>query len=114
MKRRAVSFTFLLSALAATAAFAQSRAGGEFRVNTFTTGSQSAPSSAARRDGSWMVAWESEGEDGSGMTAMARHYDRFGRPHGDDIQCNTYTTGTQGGPSISTSARAFSTCGPGT
>ena len=105
MKSRVVIFSLLVSALASLAT-AQSRAGGEFRVNAYTTGSQTAAAAAARRDGSWMVAWESEGEDGSSTAAMARHFDRLGVAHGAVFTCNTYTTGAQGAPAVSTSAKA--------
>jgi S-layer family protein len=88
--------------LAAPSAWAQSTAGPEFRVNAYTTGAQSHASATPRSDGSWMVAWETVGEDGSSSAVWGKHYDRFGAVHGPDFQCNTYTTGFQGGPSITT------------
>jgi hypothetical protein len=85
-----------------TAAWSQTTAGPEFRVNGYTTGAQSHASATPRSDGSWMVSWETVGEDGSGTGVWGKHYDRFGAIHGPDFQCNTYTTGFQGGPAITT------------
>jgi hypothetical protein len=39
--------------------------GGEFQINTYTTGGQSIPSVAAGNAGNFVVAWQSYGEDGS-------------------------------------------------
>ena len=40
--------------------------GVEFRVNTFTTGSQRAPLIAMNASGSFVIAWDSTGQDGGG------------------------------------------------
>jgi Ca2+-binding RTX toxin-like protein len=48
--------------------------GGEFRVNTFTSNSQRAPSVAMDADGDFVVAWESNGQDGSGFGVYAQRY----------------------------------------
>jgi hypothetical protein len=37
--------------------------GGEFQVNTYTTGSQSDPAVAAAADGAFVVVWESWGQE---------------------------------------------------
>jgi hypothetical protein len=102
--RRPPSALSLLSflVLAAPTVWAQSTAGPEFRVNSYTTGAQNGASATPRSDGSWMVAWETVGEDGSSSAVWGKHYDRFGAVHGPDFQCNTYTTGLQGGPDITT------------
>jgi Dockerin type I domain len=47
--------------------------GGEFGVNTFTSGSQQPPALAVDSDGDFVVAWESS--DGSGFGVYARRYD---------------------------------------
>jgi hypothetical protein len=39
----------------------------EFQVNTFTAGDQGTPSVAAASDGRFLVAWQSAGQDGSGL-----------------------------------------------
>ncbi|MFN8710512.1 MAG: hypothetical protein ACK50J_27885, partial [Planctomyces sp.] len=48
--------------------------GNEFRVNTFTTGSQSFPSVAMDADGDLVVAWESSSQDGSFSGVYAQQY----------------------------------------
>jgi hypothetical protein len=101
------AFTVLSLLLALGApAWAQTQAGPEFRVNNYTTGAQSRASATPRSDGSWMVTWQTVGEDGSGMGVWGKHYDRFGVIHGPEFQCNTYTTGFQGGPDITTAVHS--------
>jgi hypothetical protein len=108
MRSRPPSAFSILPLLCVTAstAWAQNQAGPEFRVNTYTTGAQSRASVTHRSDGSWMVAWETVAEDGSSTGVWGKHYDRFGVIHGPEFQCNTYTTGFQGGPSITTGIRS--------
>jgi hypothetical protein len=48
--------------------------GGEFRVNTFTTNAQQAPVVAMDADGDFVVAWESNLQDGSGFGVYAQRY----------------------------------------
>src|SRR5258705_527358 len=48
--------------------------GAEFRVNTFTTGAQINPSVAVDADGDFVVAWQSNGQDGSGYGVYAQRY----------------------------------------
>jgi len=47
-------------------------AGEEFRVNTYTTGGQMFPAIAAFPGGGFVVAWVSEGQDGSGAGIFAQ------------------------------------------
>jgi hypothetical protein len=55
--------------------------GGEFRVNTFTTGIQAFPAVGALDDGGFVVAWEStDGRDGAGPGLFAQRYDALGAP----------------------------------
>ena len=46
--------------------------GAEFRVNTHTTGTQGTPAVAAVASGAFVVAWESNGQDGSGYGVYAQ------------------------------------------
>ena len=48
--------------------------GGEFRVNTYTTGAQIMPSVAADSAGNFVVAWQSFAQDGSGFGIFAQRY----------------------------------------
>ena len=75
--------------------------GGEFVVNTFSTGDQSAPSVSLDADGDFVVAWQSAGQDGAGLAVFARRYDNAGvaAPQGE-FRVNTYTTSDQQNPSV--------------
>jgi hypothetical protein len=71
--------------------------GGEFRVNTYTTGWQGAASIAADPDGNFVVVWgDYGGRDGSESGLYAQRFDATGAPQGvDDFRVNTYTTQAQ-------------------
>ena len=47
---------------------------GEFQVNTYTTSTQRYPSVAADADGDFVVAWESNGQDGSSDGVFAQRF----------------------------------------
>src|SRR5688500_12532494 len=49
--------------------------GAEFQVNAYTPGDQKAPAVAVDPDGRLLVAWTSDGQDGSGSGVFARRYD---------------------------------------
>ena len=69
--------------------------GGEFQVNSYTTGAQSVGSVASDGAGSFVVVWDSAGQDGSGYGVFGQRYDTAGLPLGGEFQVNTYTTGNQ-------------------
>ena len=48
--------------------------GGEFRVNTYTSGNQEKPSAAMDSAGDFVITWESAGEDGSLYGVYAQRY----------------------------------------
>ena len=48
--------------------------GPEFRVNTYTTADQQRPSVAAPFSGSFVVAWTSDTQDGSGQGLFGQRY----------------------------------------
>jgi hypothetical protein len=83
------------------AAFPQSGTpqGPEFRANTFTTGSQLAPSLATNIAGDFMLVWESP-QDGSGNGVFGQRF-AAGVPIGPEFRVNTYTTGNQFAPAAS-------------
>jgi hypothetical protein len=72
--------------------------GGEFRVNSHTSRDQIIPSAASDAAGNFVVVWESDDRDGSGI--FGQRYDRAGLAQGDEFRVNSYTTGTQSHPSV--------------
>src|SRR5262249_9589849 len=67
--------------------------GAEYQVNAYTTGSQSAPAFALAEDGRFVVAWESEGQDGSGDAAVLKQF-QFPPPVKMNIDETAGTGGT--------------------
>jgi hypothetical protein len=80
------------------------RLGGEFRVNSYTPGSQGYPSVAAAADGRFVVVWQSAGQDGSSDWVFGQRYDPFGLPAGQEFAINSYTTLTQWLPSVASAS----------
>ena len=74
--------------------------GAEFRVNTYTTGSQFIPAVAAADAGAFIVAWMSP--DGSDYGIVAQRYASTGAPIGPEFRVNTFTTAYQAAPAIGT------------
>jgi hypothetical protein len=75
--------------------------GGQFQVNTYTTGEQTRPAVAMDGDGDLVVVWQSLAEDGSGESVQGQRYDSAGAAVGGQFQVNSYTTGGQEGPAVS-------------
>ena len=69
------------------------RVGGEFRVNTYTTGYQAAPSIAMRDDSSFIVTWQTY--DGDGFGIVGQRYDPAGARIGGEFAVPSSTTGSQ-------------------
>lgn len=68
-------------------------------VNVTTSGSQLFPAAAARSDGSFVVTWQSHGQDGSAWGIFARRFAADGTPLDPaDIPVNVNTTGDQVSP----------------
>lgn len=81
--------------------------GGEFQVNTYTTGAQQNPSVAAAEDGRFVVAWNSDGGNGTDTSDLSIRAHRFasdGSRIGQEFQINTYTTDRQWVPSVASTA----------
>jgi hypothetical protein len=77
--------------------------GPEFRVNTYTTGSQEQAFVASDLSGNFVVVWSSY-QDGSGYGVFGQRYAGSGTPLGPEFLVNAYTTGHQGDGSVSTDA----------
>lgn len=81
------------------------RAGTEFQVNTYTTGTQYGPDVAPLPTGGFVVTWQSNdyygaGPDGDGASVAGRRFAPDGTPLGDEFQVNTYTSGDQRRPTV--------------
>jgi hypothetical protein len=80
--------------------------GGQFQVNSYTTGNQQRPSVARDSGGNFVVAWESNGSgtgspaDTSGYSVQGRRFNAGGAG-GTQFQANTYTTNDQRYPAVS-------------
>ena len=75
-------------------------AGPEFRVNTFTNGSQFIPAVSAAPAGGFVVAWMTP--DGSQYGIGAQRYAASGSPLGGEFRVNTFTSAYQADPAIGT------------
>ena len=75
------------------------KAGGEFRVNSYTTSSQFISVVAADGAGNFVVTWEGVGPtDSSGVSG--RRFNAAGGAIGGEFQVNVYTTSSQSGTAI--------------
>jgi hypothetical protein len=73
--------------------------GGDFHVNSYTTGSQVLPTVASAPKGNFLVAWTSQTpQDGSGSAVMAQRFDAAGAAQGGEFRVNSYTTAYQFSP----------------
>ncbi len=77
--------------------------GGQFQINSYTTGHQVWPSVAVEPDGDFVVVWESGGSGGSatsGSSIQGQRYASDGTARGGEFQINSYTTYSQRWPSV--------------
>lgn len=75
-----------------------SPSGGEFLVNTTLSSNQNEPAIAAFASGDFVVAWRSEGQDGSGGGVYAQRFDAAGARLGGEFQVSTTTYSNQSDP----------------
>ena len=78
--------------------------GDQFQVNSYTTGDQLGPRAAVDAQGNFVVVWDSQGSndtDTSGASIQGQFYRVGGTPIGGQFQINTYTTGEQVIPVVS-------------
>ena len=76
----------------------------EFQVNTYTTDYQRNPSVSEAANGNFVVAWQSQLQDGAGWGVFARSFSSAGAPLTGELQVNTYTVNDQQNPSVAVSA----------
>jgi hypothetical protein len=74
--------------------------GGEFRVNSYTTGGQADASVAWLASGGFVITWDSYGQDGSSFGVFGQVYDSGGTPVGGEFQVNGVTAGYQFYPDV--------------
>jgi len=77
-----------------------SLAGEEIIVNTTTESYQGRPSVAMSAIGDFLVAWASQGQDGSFQGVYARKFDFNGNPLSPEFLVNTTTSGSQTSPAV--------------
>ncbi|SPJ27877.1 Bifunctional hemolysin/adenylate cyclase [Falsiruegeria mediterranea M17] len=73
---------------------------GEIRLNQYSYRSQIDPVVAQLSDGSLIVVWKSDEQDGSGETIVARHVSAQGVPIGNEFIVNQTTQGDQTQPQV--------------
>jgi hypothetical protein len=74
-------------------------AGGEFHVNTYTTGPADGPRIAVKSNGDFVMVWRGYA-DGDEASVEARRYAASGAPLGDEFRVNTVTVGPQAPASV--------------
>jgi hypothetical protein len=83
------------------------KVGDEFQANTYTTGAQDDASVAFTANGELIVVWESPGSNGddmSGSSILGQRFDNMGSKEGGELVLNSYTTSSQGTPSVASDA----------
>jgi probable HAF family extracellular repeat protein len=76
-------------------------AGKEFAVNKATANDQAMPSVAGLGDGTFVVAWQSAAQDGSGLGVYAQRFTAKGLKSGRAVKVNTFKSGDQWQPEVS-------------
>ena len=74
--------------------------GGETKVNTYIDNHQDRPSIASLSDGGFVIAWESNGQDGSGEGIYAQRFDANSNPVGSEFHVSTTTSSNQSYPHV--------------
>ncbi|MBS0351198.1 MAG: protein kinase, partial [Proteobacteria bacterium] len=78
------------------------RLGSEFPVNTYTKGPQINPSIGTFNNGGFVIAWQSDKQDGDTWGVYAQLYSVRGTKLGGEFQVNTHTKNCQHNPSVGT------------
>ncbi|HYD30825.1 MAG TPA: hypothetical protein VEB64_08190, partial [Azospirillaceae bacterium] len=74
--------------------------GGEFRVNTHMSSHQDSPSVTGLKDGGFVVAWTSQGQDKGGDGIYAQRFDAAGHAAGGEFHVNEYKHKGQAAPHV--------------
>ncbi|MFH2006080.1 MAG: DUF4215 domain-containing protein [bacterium] len=78
--------------------------GDELQVNTYTADIQSRAGVAVHADGSFIVVWQSNLQDGEEYGVFGQRFDATGNPQGGELQVNTYTAGWQTEAQVATAS----------
>jgi hypothetical protein len=78
--------------------------GEDFRVNTFTAGTQAAPAVAWTGNAGFVVVWHGAGQDGSSLGIFGQRFDAAGAASGSEFTVNSSTLGAQGLPAVAADA----------
>ncbi len=78
---------------------AGAKTGSEFRINTYTTSSQSIPSITFGGN-NYLVTWQSNEQDSNGQGIYGQLISASGNKVGSEFRINTYTTGNQQFPAL--------------
>lgn len=76
----------------------------EIAVNSTIIKAQSTPAVGMAADGSFVIAWQSDAQDGDKFGIFAQRFSAAGAKVGGEILVNQYTTGNQAAPSIAVAA----------
>jgi len=79
--------------------------GSVFQVNTYTNNDQSLPVVGMDAAGNFVIAWQSQGQDGDGWGIYAQRYSHTGTAQGSEFRVSHVTTGNQSRPSIAMAAQ---------
>ncbi|HRV87347.1 MAG TPA: hypothetical protein P5275_20920, partial [Saprospiraceae bacterium] len=71
------------------------KAGSEFLVNTTTTGAQDSPDVSMHNNSTFLVSWNSYGQDGEFFGVYFQYFDASGQRIFDETRANTTTAGFQ-------------------
>ncbi len=74
--------------------------GTEFQVNTYTTQDQAYAAICCDADGDFVVAWQSNKQDGAEQGIFGQRFASNGGATGSEFQINTYTSSFQQDPTI--------------
>ena len=75
---------------------------GDERVNSYLPGNQTRPAVSAFADGSYVVVWQSEGQDGNGLGVFGQRFTATGVPVGTEFAVNNWIGNDQSIPSVAT------------
>ena len=82
--------------------------GGEFQINSYTTGFQGHPSVGKDYEsGAFVVVWEGQGAGDQPFGIYAQQYSADGTPAGGEFRVNSFTTGDQRYPRVNAGTGGF-------